>query len=418
MNRLPDWIADPALRPVWAKVLVRFEQAGLEPQGRVRVEIADRAQRHALGALLGRTLTGDRVQLDLAMLDARLAARSGVGGLEPVLTALFGHVPQDRPGQRAARRQARDGPLQLAARLSRTHLDAAEWTSAWIEGLRTTGVLTGRTDAERIVEDAVTVLAALTGASAQGSPTRSRVELGATMVGDAHALDPDRVLHGIVLRGLACVAGVRWPESARDRDALWAEFGVQPDLLSRTALVWRLRAEGDGPTAGRFNDACAAGDPVHVTEWDLRRLTSVAAPTGARVLICENPRVLEAFAEGAPEGWSAVCTAGEPNLVVDRVLLQLAAQGAELRYHGDFDWAGISIANRVIGRTGARPWLMASEDYLRAVRDTGPALEGRPVTPAWDTTLLQAMQEWSRAVHEESVLTELLAAAHAAGTLP
>ncbi len=257
----------------------------------------------------------------------------------------------------------------------------------------------------------MTVLAALIAPDDQAPPTRSRVELGATMVGDAHALDPDRALHGIVLRGLACATGQPLPETTADRDSLWATFGVQPDLLSRTALVWRLQAEGSSPTVDRFNAAGAGGDPVHVTEWDLRRMGAVVPPADTPVLVCENPRVLEAFAEAAPDGWSVVCTAGEPNLVVGQVLRQLAADGADLRYHGDFDWAGIAIANRVIRRTGARPWLMTSEDYLQGVRDSGPALAGRPVTPLWDSGLERAMRDQGRAVHEESVLASMLAAA-------
>lgn len=421
MNTLPEWIADPALRPAWDRILDRFEKAGLEPTGRLKVPMATREERHAVGDLLGRRVTGDSVHIDLAMLDQRLVERSGIGGLGAVLTAIFGRAPRNRPAARAARAEARVAPLALAAEL----FDRA-WSAEVIGWLRDTGVLTARADSERIVRDAATVLAALTGDRPAPPPTRSRVEpgghpswpparsrveLGATLLADAHALDRDRVLHRIVLRGLAAVAGVPTPESALEAEQLWADFGVQPDLLSRTCLAWRLRSTGDGATDRWINQACEAGDPIHLTEWDLRRLAALVPVAGGRILVCENPRVVEAFAEREVADWSVVCTSGEPNLVVDRVLARLVEGGAELAYHGDFDWAGVAIANRVIARTGATAWLMSPADYLVAVRPDGPPLIGRPVPPSWDPDLGDVMCERGRAVHEESVLAELLDAA-------
>lgn len=132
-------------------------------------------------------------------------------------------------------------------------------------------------------------------------------------------------------------------------------------------------------------------------------------PAGTtQVLVCENPRVVEAMAEKAIPGWSAVCTAGEPNLVVDRVLAALAAGGADLRYHGDFDWPGIAIANRAMARFGAIPWCMTTEDYVAAVRADAPVLGTPTATPAWDPELGAAMRHHDRAVHEESVLAQLI----------
>lgn len=408
MSDLPEWIAEPALRPAWDRIRVRFEKSGLRAAGRVQVPVTTRQERHALGDLLGRRVAAERVRIDLAVLDERLAQRSGVGGLGVVLTALYGQAPRDRPAARAARADARERPLALAAELLSV-TSADEWTDEWLGWLRATGVLTARADAARLVREAVGVLKVLTRGAAP--PSRSRVEIGATLLGDAHALDRDRILHRIVVRGLAAAAGVPMPESSHEVEDLWALFGVQPDLLSRTCLAWRLRSVGDGPTDRRVNDASTAGDPIHLTEWDLRRIEALRAADDGRVLVCENPRVVEAFAERGPAGWSVLCTAGEPNLVVDRVLGQLAGARAELLYHGDFDWAGVAIANRVIARTGARAWLLSAADYLGAVRPDGPPLIGREVAPSWDTELGAAMRNHRRAVHEESVLAVLIEAA-------
>lgn len=275
----------------------------------------------------------------------------------------------------------------------------------WVAGLRRSGLLTNRDNAESIARNAALVLDDLTRSERR---SQSRVELGARLSGDAHALDRDRPLHQVVIRGLAAAAGVPVPTRGRSREALWARFGVDPDLLSRTCLLWGLRLATDSPFAARLDTAAEAGDPVHITEWDLRRSPSFVPAQGTRVLVCENPRVIEGLAESDAAGWAAVCTSGEPNLVVDKVLGHLARSGVELRYHGDFDWPGVAIANRAIDRYGVVPWRMTADDYTRAVRADGLRLGEGVVEPDWDSELGAAMRSRDRVVHEESVLAELV----------
>ncbi|WEV78753.1 TIGR02679 family protein [Janibacter cremeus] len=404
----------PDLVAAWERIGRRFEQAGLVPAGRVRVVATTRETRHALGALLGRVVTRDAVMVDLAVLDQRLRERSGVGGLEAVLTMVRGEAPRNRPGDRAARADARERPLELATAL----LDVpagTPWVAGWIAWLRRVGLLTGRPDAEQLVREAVAVLLELlddAGREVESGPrprgTRSRVEIAARVVGDAHALDVDRVLHRMVLQGLALATGSPPPEGASEREAVWARVGVAPDLLSRSALVWRLRLSGGGAVARRLDIAAEAGDPMHLTDWDLRRAGELSPMTGQRVLVCENPRVVEALAEAEVDGWAAVCTSGQSNLVVDSLLTALADSGAHLRYHGDFDWPGIAIANRVVARFGAQPWRMEVADYVDGVRGEAPLLGGAPVEPSWSAELGAAMRSHGRVLHEEAVLAELL----------
>jgi Protein of unknown function C-terminus (DUF2399) len=47
-----------------------------------------------------------------------------------------------------------------------------------------------------------------------------------------------------------------------------------------------------------------------------------------------------------------------PSAAQQTLLAQLAAAGAgaRLRYHGDFDWAGLVIGNFVMREFGAEPW--------------------------------------------------------------
>ena len=110
-----------------------------------------------------------------------------------------------------------------------------------------------------------------------------------------------------------------------------------------------------------------------------------------------------------------VCTMGNPTVVVTSLLERLAGQGAVLHYRGDFDWAGVAIANRIISAYGARPWRMEAADYEAALAGAGalvaelPLLDGLPTDAVWDQSLTEAMVRHGRAVHEELMLEILVA---------
>ena len=82
--------------------------------------------------------------------------------------------------------------------------------------------------------------------------------------------------------------------------------------------------------------------------------------------------------------------------------------GAELWYHGDFDWPGVAIAADVIARYGGRPWRMSASDY-RSAAAAGVSLRGEPVDAPWDPGLREAMRATGYAVYEETVGNQLLA---------
>ena len=151
--------------------------------------------------------------------------------------------------------------------------------------------------------------------------------------------------------------------------------------------------------------AADAGDPVHLTAWDLRRVELQARTSCwcARTRACWRP-----WRNGTAARVAAVCTSGQPALVVLDVLHALA--GARLRYHGDFDWPGIAIANRLVAEVGVVPWRMGADQYLAALHGPRVPLLGTPVEPVWDRELGAAMRHHGVAVHEEAVLDDLLAA--------
>jgi uncharacterized protein (TIGR02679 family) len=400
----PAWLADPGLAQLWTALRARLERNGLVMTGRLTVDGLTRPERRAVGGLLGRTLTADRVTVDIAALDLDLARRSGIGGLATVLEAVTGEPLVSRPAARTQLSAVREAPFAAAREWLRAHPQPVPvWVEQWLAGLRRAGTLTGLPDAAKVLSDA---LAVLTSICSEHEP-KSRASLAAGLLGDAHALDDDRIVAHLVLRGLATAVDEAMPQGTRARRELWERFGVLADSVSSTCLTLGLRAGGDGTLATRMASAADAGDPVHLTPWDLRRVDVFTAPRP--VLVCENPSVLEAVAQRHGSDVPMVCTAGQPALVVLDVLSRVTAP---LNYHGDFDWPGIAIANRLVTQAGTRPWMMAAHEY-RAAADSiagGVPLVGTSVIASWDITLTDAMRSYGIAVHEEAVLEPLLAA--------
>jgi uncharacterized protein (TIGR02679 family) len=87
------------------------------------------------------------------------------------------------------------------------------------------------------------------------------------------------------------------------------------------------------------------------------------------------------------------------------LLSQIAAAGAALHYHGDFDWPGLTIANFVMRSFKAQPWRLRSDDYLATA---GRPLEGALVAADWDSALATKMAKHGYALDEEAVMDQLL----------
>ena len=110
------------------------------------------------------------------------------------------------------------------------------------------------------------------------------------------------------------------------------------------------------------------------------------------VHVCENPAVLRrAAADLGPRSRPLICTEGQPSTAFHRLAAAVTASGGRLRYHGDFDWPGIAIANFVIRRHNASPWRLSAADYREAVREdadhvklSGPP-QPTPGTRPWPT---------------------------------
>ncbi|GAB3449120.1 hypothetical protein GCM10027570_23260 [Streptomonospora sediminis] len=413
---------------------------GQELTGTVTLANATPQQRTAVQRLLGRRpAPGRSLTVPLGAVDAVLR-RSGISpcGLRAAVEALTGPV---QVRARAAAAEAREWDRAFAALEAVCSADTE--LTAWCERLRASGL------ARRLLggpADAAPVLAVLAEVVAQlPAAGEGLAVFAARTCGDAHALDQGRPLGTLALGAVRALSGLgtggtgsgsgsgtaacAGTGSGADTDTaggaearreLWAAVGLLQDELSATVLAAGLPGDGATSTGRVLAELRAAGQPAVLTLRQLVR-DPPRAPGGAvQVYVCENPAVVAAAADRlGPACPPLVCTRGQPGAAVLTLLRSVAAGGAVLRYHGDFDWGGIRIANVLLRRLDWRPWRFTAADYRRAAGADGPggtgtargtgALTGSPVAADWDPELEPAMAGLGRRVEEEAVLGGLLA---------
>jgi uncharacterized protein (TIGR02679 family) len=354
------------------------------------------------------TTTISLIKLDMLLRSSGLAA-----GLAACLTTSGGPL-HDEAGQRradkAAHRAARDQLWAEAA--AHPAIARHPQLHAWLTEEWRTGRLPAEAAARRqVITDALAVLAVL--------PDSGTVlaRLARRVLGDAHALD-DGPVSAAVLRALNWLTGQidGGSGSARKRE-LWASAGVALDTVSSTVLVLGLALVGRGPVATTLAANAAAGIPARLTLGQLRHYLDAEQVPGRRppsaVHVCENPSVTETAAEvlGRDCG-PLICVEGRPSVAASLLLQELLSTGTVLRYHGDFDWAGLAIARSLIS-AGAEPWRLGTPDYCRGLNHSSRQKKLPPpaslITTPWDMTLPGAMLKHEIAVEEEAVIEDLLA---------
>jgi hypothetical protein len=186
----------------------------------------------------------------------------------------------------------------------------------------------------------------------------------ARIASGAHALDTGEPLATLALGAARALAGLDGPgpdeSPTEERREAWAAVGLLCDELSSIVLTLGL-----------------PGDEVK-----------------------GSGRILNVARES-----------GQPGAATMLLLRALAAVGARLIHHGDFDWGGIRIGNLLHRRLALEPWQFDADAYIRAagaVTSCQP-LVGGPVQASWDPRLSETMRHVGRRIEEELVLEGLLA---------
>jgi uncharacterized protein (TIGR02679 family) len=410
------FLARPGLTRLWTAVRARLERNGLQPTGTVRLQNLDAQEREALSLLLAKPLTATTASISLKDLDTRLRTSAVGRGLAATLEGL-GPPLTDRHAAREAEAAQWAGLWATAeAALAATALSSQTWADRWLEEIRRTGAVArqDRNTATTILTQAIQTLAVLFPGT-DGEPTPAvwgRGELATRTTGSAHGLDDGTLLSRLVLRAIALASGADLPGDAPGRRALWRLASVTPDEVSSTVLTYGLRPTGGTWGEKALSERAEHNLETHLTLRELRAL-HLEMPAHTRIHVCENPRVVEAAADA---GCTAplICTSGSATTVARTLLDALAAAGCAFAYHGDFDWPGIALANRVVERYAAEAWRMGAGDYEYLATRTQThgtphlLLTGTRIEATWDPELAPTMEALGIALHEEAALDLLL----------
>ncbi|WP_226920881.1 DUF2399 domain-containing protein [Georgenia subflava] len=464
---------------VWfvARVRGRILAAGDTPlSGVLQLNEPTAGQRSAAVRLVGRPRrAGSSLRMDLAVVEEILRRGPWPAGLADAVETLSGPVVDGR-AERAREAAAWEAVCEGLAPATARFPGLDDWWNAWCA----TGALkrAARAEAARIsaatspavAADLVSRLAAvLEMLPSAGQPL---AVLAREAVGDAHGLDSSRPLGRLaaaVVRAAFVPGAADGELSTRDS---WAAAGVVLSNVASTALCLGVPGVSAGAavadhspqtaTAGSLEAMRAARMPMVLTLDQVRSGGVRAIPRGGVIHVCENPTVVEVVAQrwarttgvlgprasgvsggsGAPgtSGTSGasgtfgtasssvttgaggpvlVCTSGQPSTAVIDLLSALAGEGAEVRYHGDFDWAGLRIAQSLSSHVLWVPWRYTAADYRAAVRQGMPSrnLTGTSAESPWDPELTVAMAEGGLVIEEEAV-ANLLAADVLAGWVP
>ncbi len=409
-ERLQRLLGGAGLAGLRLRLRARYERGAVRDEFTLSDLAAE--ERRALAGLLGRrTLAAGSMKIRRSELDQALARAGVARTLREALELL-------------------DGPL-LDRRADRTARDEA-WTAAFAAATepRLAGLLADVAGAALVKRLAAGDPARAVGLLTQAGrvlarlPARglSRAQLAAEALGDSHGLDAGRPVATVVLRACAL------PASSSEADALpgdpeesirerWARLGVTVNELALPALCLNLPLRSGGylaPSGGARPGLAPPGEPLHLSLRRLLRRPPDWSVAGCAVFVCENPNVVAIAADRLGAACAPlVCTDGMPAAAQQTLLAQLAAAGACLRYHGDFDWPGLAIGNFVMRQFGAAPWRFGAQEYLAAAdhAETPQAASRRPVVSViahWDVRLAASMAERRVIVHEEGVVEELL----------
>lgn len=432
LQRLLGGSALAALRQRLRRHFERQDNGNGNARASLQLTQLSATEHEALALLTGRPARYARsMQIDIRGVDSSLQAAGLSGSLREALERLDGPI-----GNPAA---ARDASRLAWAALSQASEQDRDRTrdarlQAWLQTPAALPLLKrlSRQDtavAETLLAKAGAVMCYL---PAAGLP---RAQLAAQMLGNAHALDAGQPVATLVLAAWRCAeaaAAQRPPDetSELEQDAeeaqgqeteqptdgtrlaaerardTWARAGILVNELARPALMLNL------PLDENTIASWTPGEPAYLSLRQLLRAPPAWAVEGHPVFVCENPNVLAIAADRLSARCAPmVCTDGMPAAAQRTLLNQLRHAGALLRYHGDFDWPGLQIANHVMRTWHAKHWRMAASDYEAAVQSAPHLrrdLADAHVAATWDPLLAPAMHRHGLSIAEEAVADALI----------
>lgn len=380
---------------VMEQLLARYRRNG-RAAGTIRLDNASEQERDALCGLFGHSFPGE-VKFKVQDFDAALQASRFAGvDLKDVLELYFDTTIHTSRELKDRKQQQLDNLLELAYQLARSDI-----CKSWLEDIKAKRKDRGYLllvkeiskdfpSAETNVCKAIKAMDELENHS-QGALRLAVFSARATT--DPHALDSDTLCGQLFLHLLAKKLDRPYPTGAEERDEVYFENGILCDSISSTVtqvglILKEQQTEHPGFKALRQRKECCT-----LSLTNLNLLSSAASPSGKAYLI-ENQMLFSQLCDQASSFHSPlICTSGQLQVAVLRLLDMLAASGTTLYYAGDFDGGGISIAAKLLARypDNLQLWHMTTEDYGLCKSEVSLSQNSRNLLKAADGTILEPL---------------------------
>ena len=231
---------------------------------------------------------------------------------------------------------------------------------------------------------------------------------------DPHALDSDTLCGQLFLHLLSVKLNRPYPAGAEERDEVYFENGILCDSISSNVTQVGLVLKEQQIEHPAFKEFRQRYECCTLSLTNLNNISSATSPSGKAYLI-ENQMLFSQLCDQAKDFHSPlICTSGQLQVAVLRLLDMLVASGATLYYAGDFDGGGISIAARLLARYPAnlQLWHMTADDYELCKSDVSISENSRSLLKSADGTILEPIanlvQETGYAGYQELLLDRLL----------
>lgn len=416
----------PGFKRVMEQLLIRYRRNG-HAAGTIHLDNPSEQERDALCGLFGHPFPGE-VTFKTLDFDAALQATRYKGvDLKKVLEVYFHtsiHTSRERKDKTE---QQFERLLESANQVARS-----DTSKHWLEELKTKRRDRGyqllikemakdHASAATCVCQAIWAMDTLEG---QREGMLRLAVFSAQATTDPHALDSDTLCGQLFLHLLATKLNQPYPTGAEERVSVYFENGILCDSISSTVtqvglVLKESLAEHPAFRAFRQRKECCT-----LSLTNLNSICSAASPSGSAYLV-ENQMLFSQLCDQKENFHSPlICTSGQLQVAVLRLLDMLAASGTILYYAGDFDGGGISIAARLLARypDNLRLWHMTAEDYGHCKSTVCLSENSRNLLKAANGTILEpiatTVQEAGCTGYQELLIDRLLPDLIAAPELP
>ena len=406
----------PGFQRIMDQLLIRYRRNGYAA-GTIRLDNPSQQERDALCGLFGRAFLAD-VKFKVQDFDSALQSSRFEGvDLKEVLEVYFHtsiHTGRELKDQKE---QQFEQLLESAYKVARSSI-CKNWLDEIKAKRRDIGYLLLVKEMSRDFQSAVTsVRKAVWAMDELENRSSSMLRLAvfsAQATTDPHALDSDTLCGQLFLHLLSVKSNRSYPTGAEERDEVYFENGILCDSISSTVTQVGLVLREQQDEHSAFKEFRKRNECSTLSLTNLNNISSATSPSG-KVYLIENQMLFSQLCDQAKDFHSPlICTSGQLQVAVLRLLDMLVVSGTTLYYAGDFDGGGISIASRLLSRypNSLHLWHMSADDYELCKSDISISENSRSLLKAADDTILKPIadlvQQAGCAGYQELLLDRLL----------